>query len=257
MISPLAYVSPEAKVGKNVTIHPFAFIDKDVVIGDDCVIMPHASVMAGTRMGKGNKVFQNAVLGAEPQDMNYNGEDTLLVIGDNNHIRENVVIARSIYTDERATTIGDDNFLMDKVHICHDVHIKKHCVVGIGTTLAPECVVEECAILSGNVVLYQNCHVGAWSLIQGGSRISKDVPPYVIISGNPPTYHGVNATVLTKHHDVSERILRHIVNAYRLVFQGNFSLHDALSKIEIQVPMSEEIQHIIDFCKNSKQGIVK
>ncbi len=257
MISTLAYVSPEAKIGKNVTIHPFAYIDRDVVIGDDCVIMPYASVMAGTRMGKGNKVFQHAVLGAEPQDLNYNGEDTLLMIGNNNHIRENVVVARSIYTDGRATTIGDDNFLMDKVHICHDAIVGNHCVAGIGTTLAGECILDDCTILSGNVVLYQRCHVGSWSLIQGGSRISKDIPPYVIISGNPPTYHGVNASVMMKHNQTPEKILRHIVNAYRLVFQGNFSLHDALNKIEDQVPMSEEIQSIIDFCKNSKQGIVK
>ncbi len=257
MISTLAYVNPEAKIGKNATIHPFAYIDKDVVIGDDCVIMPYVSIMAGTRMGKGNKVFQHAVLGAEPQEMNYNGEDTLLIIGDNNHIRENVVIARSIYSDGRATTIGNDNFLMDKAHLCHDVKIGNHCVVGISSTLAGECTLDDCAILSGNVVLYQHSHVGSWSLIQGGTRISKDVPPYVMIAGNPPTYRGVNATVLMKHHDVEEKTLRHIVNAYRLVYQGNFSLHDALGKIEAQVPMGPEIQHILDFCKASKHGIVK
>ncbi len=257
MISTLAYVNPEAKIGSNVTIHPFAYIDKDVVIGDDCVIMPYVSVMAGTRMGKGNKVFQHAVLGAEPQDMKYNGEDTLLIIGDNNHIRENVVIARSIYTDGRATTIGNDNFLMDKVHICHDVTIANHCVVGIGSTLAGESIIDSCAILSGNVVLYQHAHVGSWSMVQGGTRLAKDVPPYIIVSGNPPEYRGVNAQVLAKHNNVPEKKLRHIVNAYRLVFQGNFSLHDAISKIEAQVPMSDEIQHILDFCKASKNGVVK
>ena len=256
MISPLAYVDPEAKIGKNVTIQPFAYIDKNVEIGDDCVIMPFVSVLAGTRMGKGNKVYQHVVLGAEPQDFHYTGEDSELVIGNNNHIRENVVISRATHSGCQ-TVIGNENFLMDRVHICHDVRIGNHCVAGIGSTIAGDCVLNDCVILSGNVSLYQHSRVGSWSLIQGGSRISKDVPPYVIISGNPAGYHGVNATVMQHHHNISEKILRHIANAYRLIYQGNFSLFDALQKIEEQVPMSDEIRTIIDFCRDSKQGIVR
>ena len=185
MISPLAYVDPGAKIGKNVTIQPFAYIEKDVEIGDDCIIMAYASVLNGTRMGKGNKIHHHSVLGSEPQDFHYTGEDSSLIIGDNNHIREN------------------------------------------------------------------------WSLVQSGCRISKDVPPYVIMSGNPPTYHGVNAVVLTQHHNTSERILRHIANAYRLIYQGNFSITDAVQKIVDQVPMSEEIENIVNFVKGSERGIVK
>lgn len=256
MISPLAYVDPQAKIGNNVTIQPFAYIDKNVEIGDDCIIMSFASILSGTRMGKGNKVHQHAVLGAEPQDFHYTGEESELHIGDNNHIRENVVVSRATHKGA-ATIIGNENFLMDKVHICHDVQIGNHCVAGIGSTIAGECVLNDCVILSGNVSLYQHTRVGSWSLIQGGSRISKDVPPYIIISGNPAAYHGVNATVMTHHQDISEKILRHIANAYRLIYQGNFSLFDALQKIEDQVPMSEEIHAIINFCRDSKQGIVK
>ncbi|MBP6064506.1 acyl-ACP--UDP-N-acetylglucosamine O-acyltransferase [Bacteroides sp.] len=256
MISPLAYVDPQAKIGKNVTIQPFACIDKNVEIGDDCVIMSFASVLPGTRMGKGNKIYQHAVLGAEPQDFHFTGEESELIIGDNNHIRENVVISRATLSGDQ-TIIGNENFLMDRVHICHDARIGNNCVVGIGSVIAGKCVLSDCVILSGNVSLYQHCRVGSWSLIQGGSRISKDVPPYVIISGNPAEYHGVNATVMQQHHTISEKILRHIANAYRLIYQGNFSLFDALQKIEEQVPMSEEIRVIIDFCRESKQGVVK
>lgn len=256
MISPLASVAPGAKIGQNVTIQPFAYIEDDVEIGDNCIIMSYASVLKGTRMGKGNKIHQNVVLGAEPQDFRYNGEESNLIIGDDNHIRENVVISRATFAGN-ATKIGNGNFLMDKVHICHDVEIADNCVVGIGTTVAGECKLDDCVILSGNVTLHQYCHVGQWSLIQSGCRVSKDVPPYAIMAGNPVAYHGVNAVVLQQHKNTSERILRHIANAYRLIYQGNFSIQDAVQKIVDQVPMSEEIEHIVAFVKNSERGIVK
>lgn len=254
MISPLAYVDPEAKLGKNVTIQPFAYIEKDVEIGDDCVIMSFASILQGTKLGKGNKVHQHAVLGSEPQDFNYTGESTQLIIGDNNDIRENVVISRGTHTGH-ATCIGNNNFLMDKVHICHDVIINNHIVLGIDATIAGECTIDDYTILSSKVTLHPHCHIGKWTLIQAGCRIAKDIPPYIIMSNNPATYHGVNAIVLS-HHKKSERILRHIANAYRLIYQGNFSLQDAVQKIIDQVPMSEEIEEIVKFIRASK-GIVR
>ena len=255
MISPLAYVDSAAKIGKNVTIQPFAFIEGNVEIGDDCIIMSGAKILHGTRMGKGNKVHHNAVLGAEPQDFHYTGESSMLIIGDNNDIRENVVVSRATHAGS-ATRIGNENYLMDGVHLCHDVQIGNHCVLGIKTTVAGECQIDDCTILSSNVILHQYCHIGSWVLIQAGCRISKDVPPYIIMNGNPAEYHGINAAVLQHKHQVSERVLRHIVNAYRLVYQGNFSVLGALQKIEDQVPRSGEIHNIINFIKNSK-GIVK
>ena len=248
MISPLAYVDSAAKIGKNVTIQPFAFIEGNVEIGDDCIIMSGAKILHGTRMGKGNKVHHNAVLGAEPQDFHYTGENSMLIIGDNNDIRENVVVSRATHAGS-ATRIGNENYLMDGVHLCHDVQIGNHCVLGIKTTVAGECQIDDCTILSSNVILHQYCHIGSWVLIQAGCRISKDVPPYIIMNGNPAEYHGINAAVLQHKHQVTERVLRHIVNAYRLVYQGNFSVQDALQKIEDQVPMSDEIHNIINFIK--------
>ncbi|MCD8183550.1 MAG: acyl-ACP--UDP-N-acetylglucosamine O-acyltransferase [Bacteroides sp.] len=255
MISPLASVDSTAKIGKNVTIQPFVYIESDVEIGDDCVIMSGAKILKGTRIGKGNKVHHGAVLGSEPQDFHYMGEESVLVIGDNNDIRENVVISRATYADG-CTRIGNNNYLMDGVHLCHDVQIGNHCVLGIKTAVAGECQIDDYTILSSNVILHQASHIGSWVLIQAGCRISKDVPPYVIMNGNPAVYHGINAAVLQHKNEVPERVLRHIVNAYRLVYQGNFSIHDALQKIEDQVPMSDEIHNIINFIKTSK-GIVK
>lgn len=256
MISPLAYVDPTAKLGNNVEVKPFAYIEAGVTIGDNCVIMPHASILEGTTMGKNNIIYQNAVIGATPQDFHYKeGHPHRVIIGDDNRIRENVVIAGSSY-DDKATTIGNGNFLMDKVHICHDVTIHNKCVLGIGVNVAGECEIDDCSIQSSYVQLQQHVHVGRYSLVQSGCRVQKDVPPYIILGGNPAAYHGVNAFVL-KHENVEERILRHIANTYRIVYTGNFSLEDAVIKIREQIPMSEEIEHIMKFIENSKFGIVR
>ena len=254
MISPLAFVDPAAKLGKNVTVQPFAYIEGDVEIGDDCIIMSGARILDGTRLGQRNKVHHGAVLGTVPQDFHYTGEKSLLIIGDQNDIRENVVVSRA--THEGATRIGNENFLMDGVHLCHDVQIGNHCVLGLKTIVAGDCRISDFTILSSNVILQQQCHIGSWVLIQSGCRIAKDVPPYVIMNGNPAGYHGINAVVLQHKHQVTDRILRHIVNAYRLIYQGNFSIQDALQKIEDQVPMSDEIHNILNFVRESK-GIVK
>lgn len=256
MISPLAYVDPEARLGQNVEVGPFAYIERGVVIGDNCVIKAHASVLEGTTMGSGNIVYQNAVIGSTPQDFHYvEGTPTKVVIGNNNHIRENVVIAGSTYPD-KATIIGDENFIMDRVHLCHDVHVFNHCVIGIGACIAGESEIHDCSIQSNGVVVQQHVRVGRYSLIQSGCRVQKDVPPYIILGGNPASYHGVNSVVL-KHVKTSERILRHIANTYRIIYTGNFSLEDAVIKIPEQIPMSEEIQNILDFIAKAKNGIVR
>ena len=227
MISPLAYVDSSAKIGKNVTIHPFAYIDKNVEIGDDCEIMPHASLMSGTRMGNRNRVFNGAVIAAEPQDFFYKGGDTIAVIGDDNVIRENVVINRSS-TAEGRTSIGNGNFLHEGVHVSHDTQIGNCSVFGYGSKISGNCILEDYVIFGGNVLAAQE----------------------------PTTYYGVNSFIMS-HEGFSEKVIKHISHAYRIIFQGNSSLTDALLMIKDQVPMSKEIQHIIDFVGESKLGIVK
>lgn len=255
MISPLAYVDQSAKIGKNVTIHPFAYIDKNVEIGDDCEIMPHASLMSGTRMGCRNKVYNGAVIAAEPQDFGYKGEDTLLLIGDDNIIRENVVINRSSKPDG-ATRIGNGNFIHEGVHISHDTRIGNHSVFGYGCKISGNCEMEDYVIFGGNVLVSQGCRVGTWSMVQTGCRFRKDIPPYIVGAKEPTTYYGVNSFVM-QHEGFPEKVLKHISHAYRLVFQGNTSLTDALLMIKDQVPMSDEIQHIIDFISETKLGIIR
>lgn len=254
MISPLAYVDSSAKIGANVTIHPFAYIDKNVEIGDNCEIMPYVSLMSGTRMGKGNRIFQNAVIAAEPQDFDYKGDESVVIIGDNNVIRENVVINRAT-TKEGSTVIGNGNFLHEGVHISHDVKIGNHSVFGYGSKLAGNCVAEDYVIFGGGVLASQGCRIGTWAMLQSGSRFKKDIPPYIVAAKEPIAYYGVNAIVLSHEH-YSEKTIKHISHAYRIIYQGNTSIFDALIMIKDQVPMSKEIQHIIDFVNASKLGII-
>ena len=253
-ISPLAYVNPEAKIGEGVVIHPFAYIDKNVVIGNNCTIMPNASILNGTRLGDNNQVFQGAVLGATPQDFSYHGGDTILEIGNNNVFRENVVVSRSSSTKGKSV-IGDKNFFMDGVHICHDCNIADHCVIGIKSIIAGNCVVGSHVIFSSMVSMFQETSVGAWSLVQGGCRLKKDVPPYIVTTTNPTSYYGVNVEIL-KHHNIPEEIIQHIAQAYGLIFHAKVSIADALIRVEQEVPMSDEIQYIIDFIKDSKKGLI-
>lgn len=256
MISKYAYIDPKAKLGNNVEVMPFAFVGEDAVIGDDCVIMPYAAVLKGTTIGKGNRIHGHAILGVEPQDFNFRGEETHLVIGDYNNIRENVVIARGTHA-QGATRIGNHNYIMEKVHICHDADIHNYTVLGIDSIIAGNTTIESEAILSNMVVIQEKVRIGRLSLVQSGCRVQKDVPPYMIVNGNPVVYHGVNAKILSRYKNVNERVLRHIANAYRLVFNGGTSLEDAVIKIKEQIPHSEEISNIMKFISDSKHGIIQ
>ena len=254
MISEKAYVDPKAKIGKNVTIYPFAYIEGDVEIGDDCVIYPHVSIMNGTRLGRANKVFQGTVLGAEPQDFNYKGDATRLVIGDENIFRENVVVNRATFSDGE-TRIGNRNFFMEGVHISHDTKVDDYVTFGYGTKIAGDCEVHSAVIFASGVIVNSNVRIGGASMVTGGVRISRDVPPFIVATDNPVRYAGVNETLL-KSSGTSEKVINHIANAYRLVFHGQTSVFDAVIQIKEQVPDSKEIRAIVDFIKDTKLGII-
>ena len=255
MISPLAYVDAGAKLGANVTVHPFAYIDKNVEIGDNCEIMPHASIMSGARLGKGNRVFNGAVIAAEPQDFKYKGDSTLVVIGDDNVIRENVVINRAT-TPEGRTVIGNGNFLHEGVHISHDTHIGNHSVFGYGSKVSGNCFFEDYSIFGGCVLASQGSRVGTWSMTQTGCRFRKDVPPYIVAAQEPTIYYGVNSVILA-HQGVSEKVIKHISHAYRIIYQSGLNTSDALKKIEEEIPTGPEIEYIVSFIRDSERGIIR
>lgn len=245
MISPLAHVAPGAKLGENVKIHPFAFIDENVEIGDGCEIMPYASVINGTRMGKNNKVYQGAIIGADPQDFRWDGQQTYCYIGDNNVIREHVIINRGIRSTG-GTQVGSDSFIMAGSRIGHDSQILGKCVVGNDVSIAGNVVVGTCTILSSGVILHEKSVVGDWVLVKGGCRISGNVPPYVIMAHNPAAYFGVNAVVMRKHGFTADEI-DDVAKAYRHVYQSSTSVFNALRRIKADLPDERVRTTIVDF----------
>ena len=253
-ISPKAEVSPKAQIGQNCKIFPFVYIEDDVVIGDNCIIFPFVSILNGTRMGNGNKVHQGSVIAALPQDFNFHGERSECVIGDNNVIRENVVINRATHTGGQ-TVIGNGNFLMEGAHISHDTKVGDHCVFGYGTKIAGDCQIANGVIFSSSVVENANTRVGECAMIQAGTTFSKDVPPYIVAGGTPVAYHGPNVTMMTAN-GITDKVQKYVANAYRLVFNGQISVHDATLQIKEQVVDCPEIRTIIDFLEQTAKGII-
>ena len=252
-ISPKAEISPSAKIGKNCKIFPFVYIEDDVVIGDNCIIFPFVSICSGTRMGKNNKIHQGSVIGALPQDFDFRGEKSECIIGNNNIIRENVVINRATHTGGQ-TVLGNDNVLMEGSHISHDTKVGDRCVIGYGTKIAGDCEIQDGVIFSSSVIENAKTRVGRGAMIQAGTTFSKDVPPYIICTKRSE-YGGVNYT-MGRSYGVDEKVLKHIANAYRLVYLGNTSLFDAVNQIKDQVPDSEEIRNIIEFLNSTKLGVI-
>lgn len=255
MISKLAHVDPSAKIADGVTIHAFAYIDKNVEIGPGCEIMPYASVIRGTRMGAGNKVYQGAIVGADPQDFRWKGDETYCYIGNNNVIREQVIINRGI-TPNGGTRIGDDSFIMAESHIGHDSHIKSKCVLGNGVTVAGDVEIDECVIISSNAIVHEGCHIGRFSLIKGGTRIGSNVPPYVIIAHNPATYYGVNAYIMRRDNRFTEELVDDAAKAYRHIYQCGTSVFNALKRIEADIEPSELRNNILRFIRENNMRIV-
>lgn len=255
MISPLAHVDAGAKIGKNVTIHPFAYVEGDVVIGDNNVIMPHASILDGARIGNDNIIYHGCVISAIPQDFEFSGEKTVVEIGDNNTIREHVVINRATHADG-VTKIGDGCFIMQAARISHDVVVGNGCIIGNDSQIAGKARIDDNAIVSACVLINQGCRVGRWSVIQGGCRTSKDIPPYVIAAHEPVSFHAINSKVMTDN-GFKQSTLMNIASAYRLLYQFNTTIEDALGRIREQVDKSDEIDYIVDFIERSKRGIIK
>ncbi len=255
MISPLAYIHPEAKIGENVEIGPFVYIDKNVVIGDNNKIMPNANILYGARIGNSNTIFPGAVIGGIPQDLKFVGEETTAEIGDNNVIRENVTVNRGTAAKGK-TVVGNNNLLMEGVHVAHDSIIGNGCIIGNSTKMAGEIIIDDNAIVSAAVLMHQFCRVGGYVMVQGGARFSKDIPPFIIAGRDPITYSGINIVGL-RRRGFSNEMIENIHNAYRIIYQSGLNITEALVKVEEEIPMSWEIEYIVSFIRDSERGIIK
>jgi UDP-N-acetylglucosamine acyltransferase len=251
MISPLAYVDPEAQIGQNVKIGPFCYIDKNVVIGDDNELMNSVTILSGARIGRGNIFFPGAVISAIPQDLKFRGEETTVELGDNNKIRENVTINRGTAAKGR-TVVGNGNLLMEGVHIAHDDIVGNGCIIGNCTKLAGEVTVDDFAILSACVLVHQFCRVGSYTMVGGGTRSSQSIMPYTICAREPATYCGLNIVGL-RRRGFDRETINHIHEAYRIIYQAGLSLSDAVDTINRELQLTPEIQYILSFIEDTKQ----
>ncbi len=230
-------MSPKAQIGKNVTIDAFAYVDDNVIIGDNCHIFP------------------SAVIGAVPQDLKYKGEETWTIIGDNCVLREFVTIHRGTASKGK-TVIGNNNLIMAYCHVAHDCILHNNIIMSNATQLAGEVEVDDFAIIGGGTLVHQFSHIGSHVMIQGGSKINKDIPPYVIAAREPIAYCGINSVGLNRRGFTPEQI-HTIQEAYRLIYQGGMIVSQALDTIEATMPQTPERDAILHFIRNSERGIVR
>jgi UDP-N-acetylglucosamine acyltransferase len=253
---PLSVVHPNAKIGENVTIGPFAYIEEGVIIGDNSWIGPNVSVMNGTTIGKNCRIFQGAIIGNIPQDLKFKNEITYLEIGDNVTIREYCTLNRG--TSASGKTIVKNNvLLMAYVHVAHDCIIGNNCILANNTNLAGHIEIEDFAILGGLTAVHQFVRIGAHAFVGGGSLVSKDVPPYIRAAREPLSYAGLNSVGLRRRGFSNEQI-NHIKQIYTTLFVRGFNQKTAMSVIKDEVLDTPEKNLIVDFIENkAKRGILK
>ncbi len=255
MINKLANIHSGAKIADDVEVEAFSTIYENVEIGPGCWIGPNAVIMNGARIGKNVKIFPGAVISGEPQDLKYEGENTTAEIGDNTIIREYVTINKGTKANDR-TVVGNDCLLMSYVHIAHDCVLKDQVIIGSYTGLAGEVEVDNFAIVSPGSLVHQFVRVGAHVMIQGGSKVGKDVPPFAMAGREPISYTGINSIGLRRRGFDNDTIYA-IQEVYRIIYQRGLNISDALEFVEANLPASKERDEIILFVRASKRGIIR
>jgi len=254
-MSELAYIHPDAKIGKDVVVEPFVSIYGDVEIGEGTWIGANVVIMDGARIGKNCRIFPGAVISADSQDLKYKGEYTTTHIGDNTTIRECVTIHKGT-TDRNKTVIGNNCLLMAYVHVAHDCLIGNNVIIANSTQLAGHITIDDWVIIEGMVGTQQFVHIGEHAFIAGGSLVRKNVPPYVKAAREPLSYVGVNSVGLRRRGFTDQQIMN-VEDIYRVVYVQNSNITTALKVADIELPSSEEKNTILDFIKGSTKGIMR
>ncbi len=255
MNQPLAYVHPQAKIARNVVVEPFTTINNDVEIGSGTWIGSNVTIMEGARIGKNCRIFPGAVISAIPQDLKFEGEDSLTIIGDNTTVRECVTINRGTSASGQ-TKIGNNCLIMATAHIAHDCVLGDNSIVVNGVALAGHVIIGKYAIIGGLAAVHQFIHIGDHAMISGGSLVRKDVPPYTKAAKEPLSYVGINSIGLRRRGFTSEKISE-IQNIYRILYQKNYNNSQALEIIEGEMEATPERDEITLFIRNSQRGIMK
>jgi len=248
-------IHPTAKIAENVVIEPFVTIGENVEIGEGTKIMSHVSIVKNTKIGKNCRIFPSAVIGAEPQDLKFAGEETFVEIGDNNTIRECVTINRGTVARGK-TIVGNNCLIMAYSHVAHDCVLKNNVIMSNAVQLAGEVEIDEFAILSGGALVHQFTKIGKHVIIQGGALVNKDIPPYIMAAREPISYTGINSVGLRRRGFSDEQVAE-IQNIYRIMFQSGLSVSSAIARIEEECAKSVCRDEILNFIKASERGILK
>lgn len=255
MISELAYIHPDAKVGKNSTVEPFAYISGDVIIGENSWIGPNATILDGARMGNNCMVFPGAVISAIPQDKKFAGEETTTEIGDDCVFREGATINRGTVALGK-TIMGNNCLMMANSHVAHDCILGNNCILVNNVLLGGEVHVDDYAIMGGGSAAHQFCRVGAHVMISGGAMFKKDIPPYILVNNNPVGFAGINKIGL-KRRGFRQETIDEIEAIYKIIYFSGRNISQALEYVKDNFKPTEERNYIIDFISGSKRGILK
>jgi len=250
-----AVVSSDASIGENVEIGPYSIIENDVVIKDNCIIGSYVTLAEGVRLDKNVRIFNGAVLGTVPQDLKFGGEKTTLEIGEGTVIREFATLNRGT-NDRGKSKVGKNCLIMAYAHIAHDCFVGDNCILVNGASLAGHIDVGKHVILSGNVLVHQFGKIGDYTMVEGGCKIKKDLPPYLLVMGEPARFSGLNKIGLSRK-GFSKEMIQKISDAYRIIYREGLLLADALVKVEKEYSDVKEVMAIVDFIKGSKRGIVR
>ena len=255
MIHPSAIIHPGAKIGADCQIGPFSVIGENVTLGDRCKLHSHVVIDGHTTLGQGNEIFPFTAIGMKTQDLKYTGGHPRLQIGDHNVFREGVTV-HCATNDGEATVIGSHNLLLIHAHVAHDCVLGNNIIMSGYTGLAGHILVEDHAIISGFTAVHQFCRIGRFSITGGCSKIVQDVPPFMIVDGNPGETRAINKIGLERN-GVSEEAQNALKQAYKILFRDTLSLANALTKIENELPPLPEIKHLVQFIRASERGISK
>jgi UDP-N-acetylglucosamine acyltransferase len=255
-IHPSAMVSPQAEIAEGVKVGPFSIIGENVRIGRDTVIGPHVVIEGNTAVGERNNLSPFVSLGLPPQDINYRGEDTKLIIGDHNIIREFVTINRASTKQDWVTRIGNNNYLMAYAHVAHDCTLGNFIIMSNAATLGGHIEIGDHSIIGGLVAIHQFVRVGAYAFIGGKSAIVKDIPPFMMAAGDRARLYGLNQVGL-KRQGFSQEKIRNLKRAYHIIWRDHHLLKEAMEVVREEIPPFDELELLLDFLNNSTRGVVR
>ncbi len=252
-IHPTAIIDPSAAVPESATIGPYSVLGPDVVLGERVIVDSHVLIERDTTIGDDSRICKGAVLGTDPQDLKYAGEPTILEVGSRTTIREYATLNRGTI-DEGTTRVGDDCLIMAYAHVSHDSRVGNHVILANSVNMGGHVIIEDWAIVGGVTAIHQFVRIGSHSFVGGGSRLPQDVAPYVMVAGSPCAAYGLNIVGL-RRRGFKRDTIRQIKEAYRLLFQSDLNVSQALEEMEKRADLAPEVEHMIAFIRSSERGI--